>query len=79
MATIQNPRPWQLILASGHIIPAREALETTNDVLRMIDNAIRWPALIAAGDAVVTYDPDPAPDEPAADASAPTPKPVKGA
>ena len=79
MATIQNLRPWQLILASGHVVPARETLETSNEVLRLIDNAIRWPALIAAGDAVVTYDPDPEPDEPAADVSAPTPKPVKGA
>lgn len=62
MATIKAARWPGFTLPSGHKVPWDEPLVTTNDTLRMLDNARVIAGLVACGDIDVTYDPDPEPD-----------------
>lgn len=74
MASVKALKWPGLTLPSGHRIAQGETLSTDNENLRMIDNARVLPALIAAGEIEVVYDPDP---EPVATSSAePAPEPV---
>ena len=73
MASIANPSVWPLKLPTGHVVPDRGSLETTNDIIRCPDN---WPTLQGlslSGQIGLTFDPEPdltaeaaAPQEPVA-------------
>lgn len=62
MATIKSLRWPGVILPSGLRVPALGTVQTTNDSLRTFDVERALPALIAAGDIEVAYDPDPEPE-----------------
>jgi len=58
MAKVSNPGNRPITLATGHVIPAFGSLETTNDVLRGVDNANTISGLAKSGQIVVTFDAD---------------------
>ena len=62
MATASNPGKHTITLPTGHTIPGKGDLITTNDVLLCVDNAPRLNALSLSGEITIAYDPD----EPAA-------------
>ena len=81
MATIKALRWPGVILPSGYRLAEGETLTTDNETLRQTDTARVIPALIAAGDIEVAYDPDPEPESaeapPAPSEPAPTETPVE--
>lgn len=61
MAKLTNPGLAPVALPTGHVVPRKGSLETTNDVLRCADNAAFLNGQILSGQLSVEYDPDPGP------------------
>lgn len=59
MAKLINPGFQPVNLPTGHVVPRKGELVTTNDVLRCVDNARVLAGLIATGAVLAEYDPDP--------------------
>lgn len=79
MARITNLTRRQITLPTGHVIPRLGDLPTDNETLALIDIARVLPALIAAGEIAVEYDPDPAATPTPVEPVETAPKTLKGA
>jgi hypothetical protein len=65
MASIQNTGHWPITLPSGTVIPGRTTMVCENKELRNSDNTPRLSALVAVGEVIVEYDPEPVEEAPA--------------
>ena len=59
MAKIENKNRWDLELPGGNIVPGFGSLETTNEVIRMIDNKRVLDILEKTKEVIITLDADP--------------------